>query len=295
MPLLWQPNRVFDHDFFKKFTVPTAEYIGDGQHQESIPTFSLAFNLIEALALGMSQKDTLFMTKGGQPFTFDADVSKVFEDMIQRSVPGYGLTLQMISVIAGLYAQENSKLYDLGCSLGASTLALAHGIKVQGCEIIGVDNSQAMLERCTRHISRSPVPIVFKQDDIQNVDIEDASVVVLNFTLQFIAKEERMRLLQKIYAGLRQGGVLVLSEKVCFADDVVQQQHIALHEAFKKSQGYSELEVSRKRQSLENVLVPESISAHHARLEAAGFSQVQIWFQCFNFVSILAYKHEYMK
>ncbi|HID37270.1 MAG TPA: carboxy-S-adenosyl-L-methionine synthase CmoA [Ghiorsea sp.] len=235
-------------------------------------------------------KDILFTQKDAAPFAFDADVSRVFEDMIQRSVPGYGLTLQMISVIAGLYAQENSKLYDLGCSLGASSLALAHGIKVDDCEIIGVDNSAAMLEKCRSNTQQSPVTIVLQQDDIQNTVIEDASVVVLNFTLQFIAKEARLLLLKRIYKGMRKGGVLVLSEKVCFVGAFEQQQHIALHESFKKAQGYSELEVSRKRQSLENVLIPEPISAHHARLKTAGFDEVQTWFQCFNFTSMLAYK-----
>ncbi len=235
-------------------------------------------------------KDTLFTQKEGLPFVFDADVTRVFEDMIRRSVPGYGLTLQMLSVIAGLYAQAYSKLYDLGCSLGASSLALAHGITVEGCEIIGVDNSAAMLDRCRNHIQQSPVPIVLVEDDIQHVNIEDASVVVLNFTLQFIAKEARLALLERIYQGMRRGGVLVLSEKVSFAREHEQQQHVRLHEAFKRAQGYSELEVSRKRQSLENVLIPEPISAHHTRLKAAGFDEVQTWFQCFNFTSMLAYK-----
>jgi len=153
-----------------------------------------------------------------------------------------------------------------------------------------VDNSEAMLEKCAVHVAKSPVRILLRHDDIQDVNIEGASVVVLNFTLQFIPKDERLALLQRIYAGMRQGGVLILSEKVCFEDGVEQQQHIALHEAFKKAQGYSELEVSRKRQSLENVLIPEPVSAHHARLLDAGFNEVQTWFQCFNFVSMLAYK-----
>ncbi len=236
------------------------------------------------------KQDNLFEHKYIEAFIFDAEVTRVFEDMIQRSVPGYGLTLQMLAVIAELYAQKNSKLYDLGCSLGASTLALAHGIKASGCGIIGVDNSAAMLEKCKQHIAQSPVPVVLQEADIQGVEISDASVVVLNFTLQFIAKEERLNLLQGIYQGMRKGGVLVLSEKVSFADEFEQQQHVALHESFKKAQGYSELEVSRKRQSLENVLIPEPISAHHARLTAAGFDEVQTWFQCFNFTSMLAYK-----
>jgi tRNA (cmo5U34)-methyltransferase len=235
-------------------------------------------------------RDTLFTEKSDLPFAFDADVSRVFEDMIKRSVPGYGLTLQMISEIAGLYAQENSKLYDLGCSLGASTLAMAHGIKAEGCEIVGVDNSEAMIARCAKHVKASAVPVQLIQGDIQNVKFEDASVVVLNFTLQFIPKEERLALIRRIYDGMRKGGVLVLSEKVSFDDAFEQQQHIMLHESFKKAQGYSDMEVSRKRQSLENVLIPESIEAHHARLQDAGFIKSQTWFQCFNFVSMLAYK-----
>ncbi len=235
-------------------------------------------------------RDTLFTEKEGIPFAFDADVSRVFEDMIKRSVPGYGLTLQMISVIAGLYAQENSRLFDLGCSLGASSLALAHGIKAEGCQIIGVDNSAAMIDACQKNIMQSPVPIRLIQDNIENITIKDASVVVLNFTLQFIPKEQRSNLIQSIYQGMRKGGVLILSEKVSFVDKFEQQAHIRLHESFKKAQGYSDLEVSRKRQSLENVLIPEAIEEHHRRLLDAGFGQVQTWFQCFNFVSMLAYK-----
>ena len=238
----------------------------------------------------MNSTDTLFQEKHAAPFVFDTEVTRVFEDMIKRSVPGYGLTLQMISVIAKLYAQQGSKLYDLGCSLGASTLAMAHGVTVSDCKIVGVDNSEAMLEQCKNHVKNSPVPVELQLDHIANVDISDASVVVLNFTLQFIPLEQRLALLEKIYSGMREGAVLILSEKVAFAGDFAQQEHIRLHELFKKSQGYSDLEVSRKRQSLENVLIPETIDVHHSRLLQAGFTSVQTWFQCFNFVSMLAYK-----
>ncbi|MDX8384380.1 MAG: carboxy-S-adenosyl-L-methionine synthase CmoA [Ghiorsea sp.] len=236
------------------------------------------------------QKDTLFADQDALPFTFDAEVSRVFADMIARSVPGYALTLQMIAVIAGLYAQKGSRLYDLGCSLGASTLAMAHGVKVEDCVIVGVDNSQSMLDSCQKNVAQSPVAVDLLHQDIEDVIIKDASIVVLNFTLQFIAKEKRDALLQHIFKGMRQGGVLILSEKVMFEADFVQKEHIKLHESFKKAQGYTDLEVSRKRQSLENVLLSESLDEHHQRLLAAGFSQSQTWFQCFNFVSMLAYK-----
>ena len=250
--------------------------------------------VVSGSILTTQHKDTLFADQDALPFAFDAEVSRVFADMIARSVPGYALTLQMIAVIAGLYAQKGSRLYDLGCSLGASTLAMAHGVKVDDCVIVGVDNSPSMLDSCQKNMALSykhdHVPIELVLGSIEDAKIEDASVVVLNFTLQFIAKDRRDALLQHIFNGMRQGGVLILSEKVKFEEDFVQQSHIKLHESFKKAQGYSDLEISRKRQSLEHVLVPESLEEHHQRLLAAGFSQSQTWFQCFNFVSMLAYK-----
>jgi len=239
-------------------------------------------------------KDSIYADKQGlvQGFRFDDKVTRVFADMIQRSVPGYGLTLQMIAVIAAQYAQKDSVLYDLGCSLGAATLALRHGIQAEDCRIIGVDNSEAMLDTCLGYVKTDDgdVPVELKYADIQDVVIENASVVVLNFTLQFIPLQEREALLNRIFQGLRAGGVLILSEKVSFDDTKKNERQTQLHEVFKRSQGYSELEVSQKRQALENVLIPESLEDHHARLKQAGFADSQTWFQCFNFASMLAFK-----
>ncbi len=225
-----------------------------------------------------------------EPFCFDARVSEVFADMIRRSVPGYGLTLQMLSVLAAEYVQQGSTVYDLGCSLGASTLAVRHGIQAEDCNIIAVDHSEAMLDSCQTHVDAdaAATPVLLRCADIQDVEIQDASMVVLNFTLQFIPVEERTALLQRIAQGLRPNGVLVLSEKVRFDDATSQQQQIALHEGFKRMQGYSDIEISRKRQALEQVLMPETVENHHARLRDAGFQHSHTWFQCFNFVSILA-------
>ncbi|MBL1352250.1 MAG: carboxy-S-adenosyl-L-methionine synthase CmoA [Zetaproteobacteria bacterium] len=225
-------------------------------------------------------------------FRFDSQVTDVFADMIQRSVPGYGLSLDMLAVIATEYAQENSQIYDLGCSLGASTLAICHGIQVQGCNIIGVDNAPAMIAQCQSYIDadHSCSSIQLQCADIQDVVIENASMVVLNFTLQFIPVEKRQALLTRIAQGLRKGGVLILSEKIRFEDENENHRQIALHEGFKRSQGYSDIEISQKRQALEQVLIPETLKIHHQRLHDAGFQHSQTWFQCFNFTSILAFK-----
>jgi tRNA (cmo5U34)-methyltransferase len=219
-------------------------------------------------------------------FSFDDTVARVFADMIGRSVPGYGQTLQMVELMAHEYAQPGSRLYDLGCSLGAATMALARGAAGKQCRIIGIDNSQAMVARAREMLKTESVEIVC--GDILKSEIRDASVVVLNFVLQFIAPDARARLLEHIHRGLKPGGVLILSEKIAFADADEQQRQIALHEAFKRAQGYSQLEISRKRTALEHVLIPETLNAHHARLAQVGFTASHTWFQCFNFVSMIA-------
>jgi len=221
-------------------------------------------------------------------FTFDDKVASVFADMIGRSVPGYGETLKMVELLAHQYAQKGSNLYDLGCSLGASTMALSRGASGKGCNVIGVDNSKAMVERCKDALKNEHVIILCQ--DILDTDIEKGSVVVLNFVLQFVPKERRLELIQKIYAGLKPSGVLILSEKIAFTDEDENQRQIELHEAFKRAQGYSDMEISRKRTALENVLVPETLATHHARLQEAGFSTSHTWFQCFNFASMIAVK-----
>jgi len=221
-------------------------------------------------------------------FSFDDTVARVFANMIARSVPGYGQTLQMVELIAHEYAEADSNLYDLGCSLGAATMALCRGAADKDCSIIGVDNSPAMIDRCKTMLKDEAVDI--RCQDILDTRIEQASVVVLNFVLQFIAKEERLALLARIYAGLKPGGVLILSEKCGFDDTDEQRRQTRLHEAFKRAQGYSDMEISRKRTALENVLIPETADTHHARLQQAGFSASHTWFQCFNFVSMIAIK-----
>lgn len=225
-------------------------------------------------------------------FVFDANVVGVFDDMIQRSVPGYTTVLAMVKVFAEQYALASSNCYDLGCSLGAATLAMRKGINKPNCKIIAVDNSAEMLGRCREVIEAdsSNVPVKLTEGDIVNVLIDNASVVVLNYTLQFINPTKRDDLIGRIYDGLLPGGVLILSEKIKFEDPASEKFNVDMHHHFKRLHGYSDLEISQKRKSLEDVLVPDSINAHKQRLKQAGFSKHHVWFQCFNFVSIAAFK-----
>lgn len=224
-------------------------------------------------------------------FQFDERVVAVFPDMIQRSVPGYGLIISNIGILAAKYAQAGSHCYDLGCSLGAASLAMRQRITAPDCDIIAVDNSPAMIERAGELLAldtESTIPVTMICSDLQNVAIENASVVVLNFTLQFIPPEQRLALIQRIHAGLRPDGILILSEKIAFSEPERQQFHEELHHDFKRSNGYSDLEISQKRSALEKVLIPETLACHQKRLQAAGFSSSELWFQCFNFVSLVA-------
>ncbi|KOC90791.1 carboxy-S-adenosyl-L-methionine synthase CmoA [Winslowiella iniecta] len=242
----------------------------------------------------MSNRDTLFsapIAKLGD-WTCDERVAEVFPDMIQRSVPGYSNIISMIGMLAERFVQPNSRVYDLGCSLGAATLSVRRNIQAEGCQIIAVDNSPAMVERCRRHIDafRADTPVEVIEADIRAIHIENASMVVLNFTLQFLEPAERQQLLNTIYQGLKPGGALVLSEKFSFEDSEVGELLFNMHHDFKRANGYSELEISQKRSMLENVMLTDSVETHKQRLHNAGFEHAELWFQCFNFGSLIAVK-----
>ncbi|MGZ8173169.1 MULTISPECIES: carboxy-S-adenosyl-L-methionine synthase CmoA [Methylobacter] len=239
-------------------------------------------------------KDSIYASPIGEvgAFKFDETVTGVFPDMIQRSVPGYSAIISAIGLLAGRFAREHSVCYDLGCSLGAATLSMRHQIETENCRIVAVDNSEAMVTRFQEILQKDQAPVAVDVlcADIREVAIENASVVVLNFTLQFIPLEDRIGLLQKIYQGLLPGGILILSEKLKFDDDRQQELQTEMHHAFKKAQGYSDLEISQKRTALENVLIPEIFARHQNRLRQVGFSSAEVWFQYFNFASIIALK-----
>lgn len=225
-------------------------------------------------------------------FVFDEKVVSVFDDMIRRCVPGYATVIAMARVIAEKYTQANSKCYDLGCSLGASTLAMRSGISKNNCKIIAVDNSPAMVEKFRSIVDaeHSDVPVEIILSDILDIEIENASVVVMNFTLQFLAPERRDLMIKKIYDGMLEGGVFVLSEKITYQVTGEDNFQIDMHHSFKKLYGYSDLEISQKRKSLENVLIPDTLQTHQKRLAEAGFQSSYVWFRCFNFASLAAFK-----
>jgi len=226
-------------------------------------------------------------------FVFDKSVAHVFPDMIRRSVPGYDNLIPLLGIIAEKFVTANSNIYDLGCSLGAASLSIRRQLHVEGCKIISVDNAEAMVEQCRKNMAKEAsnnITVEVTCDDILNIEINNASFTVLNYTLQFIKPEKRITLLSKICSGMNQGGALILSEKI-ISNDVNEQALIEeLQLNFKSANGYSDLEISQKRSALDNVLIPDTLDTHQQRLKQAGFSQVIVWQQCLNFISILAIK-----
>ena len=227
-------------------------------------------------------------------FVFNEDVVRVFPDMIKRSVPGYPTIVENMGVMAAHFAQPHSALYDLGCSLGAVTQSLRRHVRTDGCHVIAVDNSQAMVERCREYLNAQDsmfqelLPVDVIEADILAFEFKPASVIALNFTLQFIDPDKRLELLTRIKHSLVPGGALILSEKLKFEDTDTHRLLTDLHIDFKRANGYSELEIAQKRSAIENVMKPDSLEQHRERLLKAGFSRVVLWFQCLNFASLVA-------
>jgi tRNA (cmo5U34)-methyltransferase len=243
----------------------------------------------------VSERDQLFEQQptGMNDFVFDERVVRVFPDMINRSVPGYGLILPMLGVLARRCVQPSSNVYDLGCSLGAVSRVIRQSVTAPDVRIIAVDNSAEMLKRFEAELQGMQVKpdspgLELVLGDIATTPVNNASLSVLNFTLQFIEHGQRLDLLRRIAEGTRPGGAMVLSEKIRFSDAGEQQLQTEWHHDFKRAQGYSDLEIARKRDALERVMLPDTEDEHLERLQQAGWSKAVRWFQCFNFVSYLA-------
>ena len=223
-------------------------------------------------------------------FTFDQKVVDVFDDMVLRSVPGYKQMIELIGLAGRKYPVINSNVYDLGCSTGAVTLSIASNLKSESVKIFSIDNSQEMIEQCGKNLSDTEANIQYICDDIENIQFENASLIVLNLTLQFINPKNRSDLIERIFKSLLPGGALIISEKIIHENEEINKSLISLHESFKRENGYSETEIAQKRKAIEDVLIPESIEQHLKRLSDSGFKKPLVQMQCINFVSFLAVK-----
>jgi tRNA (cmo5U34)-methyltransferase len=225
-------------------------------------------------------------------FKFDQSVATVFDDMVSRSVPFYGEIQRMIAEMAGDFATPESTVYDLGCSTGTTFINL-HPNLDPTIRFVGIDNSAEMLERCRAKLSAHGIdrPLELRHADLnEGIDVENASMVTLILTLQFIRPLRRQRLLADIYRGMNTQGCLILVEKVLGEESLLNRLFIDYYYEMKRRHGYSELEISQKREALENVLIPYKLLENRELLLETGFRSVEVFFKWYNFCGLVAVK-----
>jgi len=218
-------------------------------------------------------------------FVFDERVAGVFPDMIRRSVPGYELVVPMTGLIAARHLAPGDRVYDLGCSLGATTIALLAAFGDSPCEVNAVDLSAAMLTKARTQVTDPRVRFI--EADVRELEFASARVILSNWLLQFIPPDDRLALLRRIRTALGDGGLLLLSEKIRYADPGLEHFMTQTHHAFKSANGYSDTEIRQKRAAIENVMIVDTEEMHRERLKAAGFAEVTTWFRCLNWVSMI--------
>jgi tRNA (cmo5U34)-methyltransferase len=225
-------------------------------------------------------------------FRFDATVAAVFDDMVARSVPSYMEIQRMLVELGAHFATAGSNIYDLGCSTG-TTLALLHRALPVDAQLLGIDASAEMLAQCRDKLEAMGLgdAVHLRREDLdRGVTIENASVVMLVLTLMFVRPLNRDKLVSAIYAGLNENGCLLLVEKVLGDGSLFNRLFIERYYAFKRRMGYSELEISQKREALENVLIPYRLHENRELLLQAGFREVEVFFKWYNFAGFVAVK-----
>ena len=237
--------------------------------------------------------DTVFAVETiKEDFVFNQHVVEVFDDMLSRSVPFYQEVLQSSISLLDRYLRPSDSVYDLGCATGTSLLEFSRHLSDKKLRFYGVDSSPAMLEkaRMKAKLYTGKENLTFLEDDITTMAFPETGAFIVHYTLQFLRPLQREAFLQKLFASLRPGGILLLSEKIISHDTRLNREYIDIYHTFKKSRGYSELEIARKREALENVLIPFSISENIDLLHRVGFNPVETFFQWFNFTSFIAVK-----
>ena len=227
-------------------------------------------------------------------FAFGKEVVDVFDDMVSRSVPGYREIQRMTGELVADFAQPGSNVYDLGCSTGETFLAIQPFLPPDfDVSFVGVDSSRDMLAEADAKLKAAKFgfPLALKPADLTDpLTVENASVVTLVLVLQFIRPLHRDALLKSIYDGLNDQGAVILVEKVLGENSTFNRQFIKHYYEYKRRNGYSELEISQKREALENVLIPYRLEEDKDLLRRAGFREIDVFFKWYNFCGIVAMK-----
>jgi tRNA (cmo5U34)-methyltransferase len=239
-------------------------------------------------------KDEIFNQKQEliKDFNFGEKVASVFDDMLDRSVPFYQEIQRMISEMAFDFAADGTNIYDLGCSTGTTLINLDRNISKK-VKFIGIDYSEDMLDKCRKKFLEKKFSGEYElicADLNQGLHVENASVVLMVLTLQFIRPLYREKLIESIFGGLNEDGCLILVEKVLGEDSLFNRLFIKYYYDMKKSHGYSEMEIAQKREALENVLIPYKLLENRELLLRKGFRYCDVFFKWYNFCGMIAVK-----
>jgi tRNA (cmo5U34)-methyltransferase len=242
----------------------------------------------------MRNKDQVFKEEINKvaDFKFGTTVANVFDDMVNRSVPYYGEIQRMMAEQAADFAKAGTDVYDLGCATGTTLIGMNTTIP-EDIRFIGLDDSPEMLVKCRSKLEEAGFkrPFELRVADLNSsVEISNASVVVLCLTLQFVRPIYREKLLKSIFDGLVSGGVLILVEKILTEDSAYNRNFIKYYYNYKRRNHYSELEITQKREALENILIPYKLSENVALLRETGFSNCEVFFKWYNFSGLVASK-----
>ena len=225
-------------------------------------------------------------------FEFNRAVVSVFDDMVVRSVPFYLEIQRMITELAADFALEGTPIYDLGCSTGTTMMNLDKVIDPK-IRFVGIDNSDEMLKSCKKNLKSAGITrdIDLVKADINNgVLLENPSVVILCLTLQFVRPLYREKLLKSIYDQLHENGALIMIEKVLGEATLFNRMFIKYYYDFKQANNYSQTEIAKKREALENVLIPYKLKENEDMLKDCGFKHIEVFFKWYNFSGFVAMK-----
>ncbi|MCK4737106.1 MAG: carboxy-S-adenosyl-L-methionine synthase CmoA [Sulfurimonas sp.] len=233
--------------------------------------------------------DKVFTKPIKKQFEFDEEVAAVFDDMLSRSVPFYKESQKITEFFALKHLKDNSIMYDLGSSTASLLINISKKLECEA-RLIGLDNSEAMLEQARKKCVALGANVELENADILEYDYKEADVFVSNYTLQFIRPLVREELVKKIAASLKKDGIFIFSEKVISHHSKLNKDLIECYYDFKKEQGYSEYEIMQKREALENVLVPYSEEENITMAKNCGFSHCEVVFRWANFATFIAIK-----
>lgn len=228
---------------------------------------------------------------------FDADVTDVFDDMLERSIPQYDVMRQTVFEVGCRFQREGADIVDLGCSRGTAVAPFIDRFGAHNRFWL-VEVSPPMLEAVRTRFSgylkgpdgRDGIVKIVDLDLRETFPPVSACLTLCVLTLQFTPIEHRLHILQRIYDHTLPGGALVLVEKVLGASAEIDDIMVNVYYDHKRRVGYTDDQIERKRLSLEGVLVPVTSRWNEELLRMTGFTRVDCFWRWMNFAAWIAVK-----